>query len=160
MVVTGMIKQFNMTREVLLKTIRTVSESEANIIPKGFNNSLKWHIGHILFAANLAFSIFQSTSYLPEQYIEWFKPGTGPKDWTNDIPTLNELREQLEQQQAMVQEVFSDCLDQKLEKPFRVSNYGGHEFITVSEMLNFFIFHESMHIGYIQSIKLFIRAED
>jgi helix-turn-helix protein len=156
---TDIIKQFDMTREILMKSIQFVTESDAESMPNGFNNTIKWHIGHILYATNRTFTIFKSSSYLPEHYIDLFKPGTSPRDWTNDIPTLKELFEKLEQQKVMIRDVFSDCMDQKLETPFRVKAYGGHEFLSVGEMLNFFIFHEAMHIGYINAFKRLIHAK-
>jgi uncharacterized damage-inducible protein DinB len=157
---TDILKQFDMTRDLLMNSIQTVTETDAEYMPNGFNNTIKWHVGHILFATNRAFAVYQSASYLPEHYAALFKPGTSPRDWSNDIPAMKELYEQAERQQAKVREVFADCMDRKLTNPLRIAIYGGHEFLTVGEMLNFFIFHEAMHIGYINSFKRIIHAKD
>jgi hypothetical protein len=57
-----------------------------------------------------------------------------------EVCQMDSIIEKLEQQKVMEREVFSDCMDQKLETPFRVTVDGGHEFLSVSEMMNFFIF--------------------
>jgi hypothetical protein len=155
---TDIMKQFDMTRDTLMKSIKSVSESEADIMPFGFNNTIRWNVGHILFATNRSFTIAGSTSYLSPNYIQLFKAGTSPKDWTHDIPSLKDLIEKLDQQKILVRETFSCCMDEKLGTPFKINVYGGHEFLSNGEMLNFFIFHEAMHLGYINALKRIISA--
>jgi hypothetical protein len=65
---TDILKQFDMTRDLLMNSIQTETETDAEYMPNGFNNTIKWHVGHILFAANRAFAVYQSASYLPEHY--------------------------------------------------------------------------------------------
>ncbi|MFC0214438.1 DinB family protein [Paenibacillus chartarius] len=160
MVLTDIVKQFDLTRDALLKTVETVTESEAERVPDGFNNSIKWHAGHTLFATNRAFEIFESASYLPDHYGELFKPGTSPRDWTTGAPTLRQLIEQLELQKGKIREVFSHRTDHRLEPPFQLKAYGGLELHTAGELLNFFIFHEAMHVGHIKTFKQLLQTDE
>lgn len=59
---TNMIKQFDMTRDTLLKSTHSISEADADVMPQGFNNTIRWHIGHILTATDIM-SLFQLVSY-------------------------------------------------------------------------------------------------
>ena len=153
------LKQFDMTRDTLMKSVQTVSEDEADIMPHGFSNTIRWQLGHILFATDRLFSLVHSSSHLPAHYSERFKSGTSPKEWGTDIPSLRELFGELERQKAMVRETFASRIGQMLETPYRINAYGGHEFHSVGEILNFLIFHEAMHMGYINAMKRMINGK-
>jgi hypothetical protein len=153
------IKQFNMSRDTLMKSIRYISETDADVMPNGFNNTIRWNIGHVLTSSDRTFANAKLTLQLPLNYKELFLTGTSPKTWTNDVPSLKELFSQLEQQKIKVQEIFSNRLDEKLEAPIKLKLYEGYELNSIGELLNFFVFHEAMHIGYINALKRAINIE-
>ncbi|WP_419872667.1 DinB family protein [Candidatus Pristimantibacillus sp. PTI5] len=155
---TNIMKQFNMTRETLLKSIRDISETDADVMPNGFNNTIRWNIGHILTSADRSFVIAKLTAKLPPHYKPLFLTGTTPKNWTIEAPSLQELLSQLEEQKQAMQEIFSDRLDEKLETPLKLSLYEGYELDSIGEVLNFFVFHEAMHLGYINALKRTIQG--
>lgn len=153
------IKQFNMSRDTLLKSIRNISETDADVMPNGFNNTIRWNIGHVLTSTDRTFVNAKLTTQLPPNYIELFLTGTSPKTWRNDVPSLQKLFSQLEQQKTNIQDTFANCLEEKLETPLKLKLYEGYELNSVGELLNFFVFHEAMHIGYINALKRVINIE-
>ena len=44
------LKQFEITRGALLKFMETLDDKIADTRPEGFNNTIRWHIGHVLTA--------------------------------------------------------------------------------------------------------------
>ncbi len=47
------LKQFEITRGALLKFMETLDDKTADTQPEGFNNTIRWHIGHVLTAAEV-----------------------------------------------------------------------------------------------------------
>ena len=45
------LKQFEITRGALLQFMETLDDKTADTQPEGFNNTIRWHIGHVLTAA-------------------------------------------------------------------------------------------------------------
>jgi uncharacterized damage-inducible protein DinB len=156
---TNIMKQFDMTRTTLMKSIESISEADADLMPNEFNNTIRWNIGHILTVTDRTFIIAKSITQLPPSFKGLFAPGTSPKGWSNDIPSLEELFSHLEQQKIEIQEIFSHSIDEKLETPFTLKLYGGYELNSVGELLNYFVFHEAMHIGYINALKRVLHTE-
>lgn len=44
-------KHFEVTRNFLLKNIDALDEAIVDVQPEGFNNTIHWHIGHVLTVA-------------------------------------------------------------------------------------------------------------
>ena len=142
-------KQFGRTRAVLSKTLEGVSPEAFDIVPEGFNNNIRWQLGHILVTAELF--LFKGQGKLPVSYKELFGPGSKPANWTGDVPSVATLMEQLNEQLARIQEVDTTTFDIKLEKPFI-----GNE--TVGELAAMGAFHEAMHVGQIQALKQIVET--
>mgnify|MGYP003477319869 FL=1 len=136
-------KQFGRTRAVLSKTLEGVSPEALDIVPEGFNNNIRWQLGHILVTAELF--LFKGQEKLPASYNALFGPGSKPANWTGDVPSASTLLEQLNEQLASIQEVDVTTFDIKLENPFI-----GNE--TVGELAAMGAFHEAMHVGQIQAL--------
>lgn len=141
--------QFVKTRQVLAKLLEDASPEIISIVPKGFNNNIHWQVGHILGAGELF--LFKGQENLPKTYNEFFGTGTKPTDWTGDVPSIEILLEQLNEQLVRINEIPDESFNQTLSKPFI-----GNE--TVGELAAFGAFHEALHLGQIQSLKRIIKA--
>ncbi|MFD4930918.1 DinB family protein [Peribacillus butanolivorans] len=85
-------KEFGMTRGYFIKNVESVSKEIANVQPDGFNNTIQWHIGHVLTVTEqFMFSFAHKTTHLPAIYIELFGNGTKPADWKDDVHEANHL---------------------------------------------------------------------
>ena len=140
-------KNMELTRSFFIKNVEAIEEGLVDIQPAGFNNTLHWHIGHVLTAAEMfMFGFPKNTSHLPANYMELFAKGTKPADWQGDVPSVSVLTNQLKDQLKRMKEIPAESFSKKLEEPFL-----GQE--TFGELINFSLFHENLHLGHIQAMK-------
>ncbi|WP_087973515.1 DinB family protein [Oceanobacillus rekensis] len=145
-------KQFNLTRSSLLTFIKELDEDTLDIQSNYFNNTIRWHIGHVL-ATNEKFLFMKSTN-IPAEYVELFASGTKPADWTTEAPKLDVLFQQLEEQQNRINE-FSD-LFWKSNVKFKVP-FGSIE--THRDLLIMLSYHEAEHLGKIKAMYQVVKSK-
>lgn len=93
--------QLESYRSEILEVLENVTVAEADIIPRGFNNNIRWNLGHIYLDQYLWIeAITKVKTVVPEQFHAWFGFGTSPENFTADTPTLAELKQLLRQQPA------------------------------------------------------------
>ncbi|MCP1145051.1 DinB family protein [Lysinibacillus endophyticus] len=143
-------KQFAVTRKNILSLLEGVSPEVLDVVPEGFNNNIHWQIGHILTAGELF--LFNGQKNLPENYGQHFAGGTKPADWTNDVPSVEDILVKLQEQLERINQISDDSFEIELEKPF-IGNK------TVGELAAFGAFHESLHLGQIQILKRLIESQ-
>lgn len=140
-------KHFDLTRNRLLKSINESNEAILDVQPEGFNNTVHWHVGHILTVAErFMFGFPQKSESLPANYMELFASGTKPADWQGEVPSVQELSVQLKEQLNRIKKIPAASFNERLEKPFL-----GQE--TFGEIANLVIFHETYHFGQIHAMK-------
>jgi hypothetical protein len=145
-------KNFELTRGFFVKNVDANDEAIVDIQPEGFNNTIHWHVGHVLTATEqFMFGFPKKSSNLPEKYMELFATRTKPADWQGDVPSVKELSEQLKEQGKRIKEIHPESLNEKLKAPFL-----GLE--TFGEVANFALFHETLHLGQIQAMKRVIET--
>lgn len=138
-------------RQIVIGQLQGVSESQMDIQPDGFQNTVRWNIGHIVYwmdkYSSLSFGC--STSSIPTQYETLFNTGTRPSDWTVAPPSKDELMKLLSDQLSNLSDDLSpELLEQRLQSPF---NMGPFQFATAGELFNFALIHEALHLGVISS---------
>ena len=140
-------KQINLTRQITLNEMEDLSEEQADQMAEGFNNTIRWNLGHIYTVQGILLSEFGGKNMkIPPRCLELFAPGTRPADWKGEVPTLDELKKMLEEQPVKMKEILADQLNEKAVKPFKSLS-------TVGEILNFTMYHEGMHAGMIKGLK-------
>ncbi|MEH7437982.1 DinB family protein [Neobacillus drentensis] len=145
-------KGYEVARRYFVKTVESLDESMVDVQPEGFNNTLHWHVGHVLTVAEqFMFGFPKKSAHLPANYVELFGNGTKPADWQGEVPSVKVLVEQLKEQLGRIKEIPVESFDAKLKTPFL-----GQE--TFGELTSFAIFHESQHLGQIQAMKRVIKA--
>ncbi|MGG3944126.1 DinB family protein, partial [Peribacillus psychrosaccharolyticus] len=70
--------QINVTRGNLLKEIDGLSPEFMDIQPIGFNNTIHWHLGHVLSASEKFLLDSTNNSSLPDNYGQLFGYGSKP----------------------------------------------------------------------------------
>jgi uncharacterized damage-inducible protein DinB len=141
--------QLTVMRRSLLREIEGVNPEFMDVQPAGFNNTIHWHLGHVLTAAEKF--LLNSNSNLPAHYSQLFGYGSKPSEWTGDVPSVEVLKQQLQEQLVRLLEIPEESLTEKAAQPFQ-----GME--TVGEFINFVVLHETNHIGQIHAMKLFIQS--
>lgn len=144
-----MTEQFDLARNGLLAFVKNLDEKTVDIQPKHFNNTLRWHIGHVLVSAEgLMLGYPAHSTNIPEAYNKLFATGTKPGDWTTEAPSLSNLIKYLEEQQARFKNLSKDYFAQTI--PFTLP-FGN--FKTYSDIFEFIIVHEAEHLGQMKAMK-------
>ncbi|MDP4163190.1 MAG: DinB family protein [Bacillota bacterium] len=144
-------QNFEMTRNLFFRELTGVTEEMADVQPEGFNNTIHWHVGHVLTATEgFMFGFPTKSQNLPANYKELFGNGTKPGDWTEAVPSMEELLVQLKEQVGRLKEIPAASFEQKLQNPFL-----GLE--TFGQLANMALYHESHHMGQIHVMKRIIQ---
>ncbi|MBY0122757.1 DinB family protein [Bacillus sp. S/N-304-OC-R1] len=146
-------KQLESYRNGVLGSVKDVTEEEAEIIPKGFNNNIRWNLGHIFLDQYLWIqAITKEKTPVPDHYNTWFGFGTSPANFTAETPSLEELRDALKNQPSQIKEAYG----QQLEVEYHPTEMGMQ---TIEQVLIRTIFHEGMHLQTILDIKKLIKSD-
>ena len=64
-------KNMELTRSFFIKNVDAIEEGLVDVQPEGFNNTIHWHIGHVLTAAEqFMFGFPKNINHLPANYME------------------------------------------------------------------------------------------
>ena len=139
--------QLESYRSEILGVLENVTEAQAEVIPKGFNNNIRWNLGHIYLDQYLWIqAVTKEKTGVPEQFNTWFGYGTSPANFTADTPSIEELKELLKNQPSEIKTTYGH----RLEEEFPPTEMGMH---TIEQVLIRTIFHEGMHLQTILDLK-------
>lgn len=135
--------------QIVIGQLQDVSEDQFDIQAKGFNNTIRWNVGHMVYWMDEYSALsFGLPSAIPPHYESLFGSGTKPSEWTITPPSKEELTELLMAQLSRLSELTPEMLDLKLQSPYIM---GPFQFITSGELFNFALMHEAIHLGIISS---------
>ena len=138
-------------RGITEKSIKRIPEEMADIIPEGFNNSIRWNLGHIAYVQEkLVFGISGEMMNVPMNYERLFGAGTKPAEWTEPPPSFKEIAAVLTGQKSRIKTFLHGRLDQKLPRPY--TNRSGITFYTTGEAFLYGFYHEALHMETINRI--------
>lgn len=150
-------KQLAFVRAQTLKLMVGLTEENADRIPEGFRNTIRWQLGHIyVVLERIAFQYIGLPLHLPEGFKEQFENGTSPLNVPNfaAIPTLQELETLLNEQQERIRNGLRDRLQEKVVQPYTTS--AGMTLETPEQFLSFSLYHEGMHLSVIKLYKILL----
>ncbi|WP_055108313.1 DinB family protein [Paenibacillus ihumii] len=149
--------QLEFVRNQTLKMVQDLSEEQADIIPFGFRNNIRWNLGHIAFVQDaFAFRLTGRPSLISANYKGCFTNGTSPEGWPEDVPKLAEIIEVLQSQPQQIASILPGKLDETVSKPYTTSS--GITLDRVEGFLNFCLYHEGMHFSVIKMYKKLIQS--
>ncbi|MBP1154966.1 MULTISPECIES: DinB family protein [unclassified Paenibacillus] len=145
--------QIELHRSRTLAIVAELSENQADVVPNGFNNNLRWHLGHILTTQErFAFLFIGAPLSLPQELMNLFLNGTKPADWQTAPPDLPSLLKLLEEQPSRIRERLQGRLAEQITIPFK-------DFNRLDEVLLFGTCHEAMHAGNMMALKKAVAAQ-
>ncbi|MFC4408901.1 DinB family protein [Chungangia koreensis] len=151
-------KHMETTRDLTLKVFDRIPEELMDVVPEGFNNSIRWNLGHIAFIQDrLVYQVAGEPIGVPYAFEEYFKAETKPANWLGEPPSLEEIKEALISQSGRIKESRKSRLDEALPEPF--TNRMGVTFYTKGDTLLFTFYHEAMHYETIKQIYRAIQRE-
>lgn len=143
-------KQLETYRMELLGAVESVTEEQAEIIPAGFKNNIRWNLGHLYLDQFLWIeALTKVPTPISKQFNQWFGFGTTPANFTEETPSFAELKVLLKSQLQQIVEKYGEVLDKK----YPPIDMGMH---TMEQVLVRTIFHEGMHLQAINDLKKFI----
>ena len=130
----------------------------ADVIPAGWNNNMRWHIGHLVQTPRLlTLGLLGEDLGVPDEFKGWFRKGTTPREWGNaEIPSLAELNAQIEPTIHFVVEKVADRMDQRFREPYPTS--AGALLSTPGEALLFSFAHDGIHLGSMLALRRALNA--
>jgi len=137
------LKTANYVRLNNIRKFESLLEEYYDIQPIQFNNTIRWNIGHfIAITDSMLFKRITGSSRLPDGFIELFKGGTKPSDWTISPPSKVKLVQLLKLQLDDIHSLFMDKLNENLKDPFLIRDTS---FVTIGDILAFVTIHEVQH---------------
>lgn len=145
------IKQAKFIRSITLLTLRDLNEEKADEMLDGWNNTIRWHLGHILWEQDsLIYTSIGKDSPLQNTYKELFASGTKPAKWTIAPPTLIELKSELEEQPNRIEMELMNIFGEMATESVRFGKW--IEMNSIEEISMFTLIHEGMHIGSLKKL--------
>ncbi|MGM0884631.1 MAG: DinB family protein [Bacillota bacterium] len=146
------IEQFRQLREETLALLADIRPEWYDIMPEGFNNSIRWNLGHILVAWDHAiFPKLGEEWHVPSHYHYLFPKGSSPKTWQTAAPAVEEIVNHLRSQKDEISDATAHRLSELLVEPFL-------KIATIQEMYGFMLREETHHMNVIKRIAEAIRA--
>lgn len=133
------VKEFRKLRAETISFAESVGADKLDLIPEGFNNSIRWNLGHLL--AGWDHGIFPKLGdswRIPTHFHSMFPRGTSPRDWREAPPSVKEIIKLLKEQKEQITDELPSHLDYPLAEPFL-------EMATMAEMLDFMLQEEQRH---------------
>ncbi|MDI3318312.1 DinB family protein [Pinibacter soli] len=145
-------------RTFLLQQIEELTIDQLNKIPDGFNNNIVWNIAHMICTEQIVCYVRSNLPVIVEdKYFSPYLPGTKPTSFV-DVDDV-----------AIIKQFFtgtSDQLNADLDhKSF--ANYSpsvaipktyGFEVNNIDDALEYLLYHEGLHSGYVMSLKRMVTA--
>lgn len=144
------IERLKKTRIFLFDLIKDLSIEQLNKIPEGFNNNIIWNIGHLLASQQgLCYVRAGIKPAVDDQLLSGFRAQTKPEAFitAEEIETIKNLS--------------LSAFDQ-LEEDYNNNLFSGYTAFTtrydiaitnIDEAIDFLLFHEGLHMGYIMAMK-------
>jgi len=154
-----LLKQLRFVRENTINCVAEINDEVSLFIPEGFNNNIKWNLGHIyVVQEKFAFYFIKEKMITSNNYSELFTIGTSPTNWGKQaLPTISGLIQLLENQIDRIEQALQFRLKEVTEKPLTTST--GLTLSTVEELLSFCLYHEGMHFATIKLYKRIVQNE-
>lgn len=151
-------KQLSFVRHQTISHVDGINDDISHHIPEGFNNNIKWNLGHIyVVQENFAFGHLKDKMFIPRNFKNYFGPGTKPEYWDATVPDIYELIQLLKNQVIRVEATLENQLKKSFLKSYVTSTR--MELTTLEEFLSFCLYHEGMHFDAIKSIKRTIKFD-
>ncbi len=148
------IDRIKKTRLFLIDLIKDLSVDELNKIPGGFNNNIVWNLGHLIAAQQgVCYGRAMAQAVVDEKYISSYKPGTKPEHYIDDkeVQIIKDLL------LSSLNKFETDYQNNVFEAYVSWTTRYGAELSNIDDALQFLMYHEGLHSGYIMALKRLIK---
>src|SRR5699024_10623409 len=91
--------QMKLIRKMTLHEFKHVTEEQADVIPEGFRNNIRWNLGHIYVVQHALLQHHCGIELeMDEQFQQYFNSNNSTDDWEGTPTLIDEIKEKLEKQ--------------------------------------------------------------
>ncbi|WP_111307816.1 DinB family protein [Confluentibacter sediminis] len=138
------------TRKYFNSVLENNSLEDLNKIPKGYNNNIIWNVAHIIVAQQiLVYKLSGLPIMLSDEFVEKYKKGSKPEAPVSQ-KEVEEIKALLFPTVQKTQEDYANGVFQNYHEYTVVTT--GNTLKNVNDALQFNLFHEGLHMGYIMSL--------
>jgi hypothetical protein len=144
------IESIRKTRSYVLQLVNGLTAEQLNEVPAGFNNNIIWNLGHLIASQQgICYLRAGLKAWVSEKVYGDYKPGTKPSSFINNSE-IEELKNLLLTSLDPLETDYGNNLFQNY--PTWTTRYDV-TITTIDEALQFLLFHEGLHTGYIMALK-------
>lgn len=145
--------QMKLIRKMTLHEFKHVTEEQADVIPEGFRNNIRWNLGHIYVVQHALLHHYGGIELeMDKRFQQYFSPNTSPDDWEGTPPSLNEIKEKLEKQVEEIEVALKGKLGDTAKEPFLRQN-------NVGQIFSFTFYHEGLHVTAVKDYKRILSVQ-
>ncbi len=138
-------------RKNYTEILKSFSEEQLHIIPKGYRNNIFWNVAHaIATQQSICYLLAGASPIVPIEFIKDFRKGTAPKENHKELYSSGILLDYIHTTTKKIQEDYISLKD--LEYTSYTTQFGA-TFDKIEEAIKFNNIHEALHFGYILSLK-------
>lgn len=143
------------TRKYLKNVLENNSLEDLNKIPKGFNNNIFWNVAHLVVSQQvLVYKLSGLPLLVSDELVEKYKKGTKPEAPVTQSE-VEEIKALLFTPIEKTKEDYYNGVFKEYQEYVVVTT--GNTLRSVEDALQFTVFHEGLHIGYIQALSRAIK---
>jgi DinB superfamily len=143
------IKKF---RQFLLKQITGLTAEQLNKIPEGYNNNIIWNLAHLICAQQSICYVRAGQSItVNDKYFSPYKTNTRP-DAFIDEQEIEDIKKLLISSIDELQTDFEKKIFDNYSPSENISRVYGVDLNSIDDALEFLLYHEGFHSGYIISL--------
>lgn len=149
------IENVKSTRAYLLNLVDGLTIEQLNEIPEGFNNNIIWNLAHLISTQQgICYKRSGLQPIVQDKFISPYLPGTKPEGFVNssDVETIKSLL------LSSLDEFESDYKKGFFTTYTPVVTRYGVELANIDDAVNFLLFHEGLHTGYVMALKRVLKG--
>ena len=136
-------------RGYFLQTITGLSEERLLKVPEGASNNILWNIGHIVHSNSaMIYGPCGLESPNPANYVDLFRGGTSPADWSSTPP----IDEVLGHFKSMNKQIITKYTGGAFNTFNTFELVPGMTLDNIEDALGFCLIHEGVHLGIVMAL--------
>jgi DinB superfamily len=141
---------FPNTRIFLKKVLENNSLEDLNRIPEGFNNNIIWNMAHIVVSQELlVYKLSGLPMIVTDELVEKYRKGTRPEGFITQSE-VNDIKDLLFKTLEKAKKDYASGAFKNYHEYTVVTT--GNTLKNIDDALQFALFHEGLHIGYIMAL--------
>lgn len=150
------IDKIKKVRQFLIKKLAKLTNEQLSKIPKGYNTNIIWNLIHLIsIQQGLCYFRAAQKAIVPEKYIMPFSIDTTPDRILED-QEIEEIKTLLITTIDELQKDYNKKVFQNYTMSPNIFKVYGIEVKDIDDALEFLLYHEGYHTGYILGMKRFV----